>query len=113
MGRILLLVSSELYFAVSGKARKAGLLSPTVFHPGQIISGFWGSKETFTRPFDSKAWKSHIITSTTHPFAQSKTEASAGSRGRERDSNSPWEKQEIIVTSFPPPLRAALLKLSY
>lgn len=54
MGRILLLVSSELYFAVSGKARKAGLLSPTVFHPGQIISGFWGSKETFTRPLTAR-----------------------------------------------------------
>lgn len=72
-----------------------------------------GIKGDVYKAFDSKAWKSHIITSTTHPFAQSKTEASAGSRGRERDSDSPWEKQEIIVTSFPPPLRAALLKLSY
>lgn len=45
-GQGFLLVSPELYFAVSGKAGKAGPLSPTVFHAGQMISGFWNQRRS-------------------------------------------------------------------
>lgn len=45
--------------------RKWGLSGPTAVHPGLLVSGFWESREKLLRPFEAKAWKSHIIPSTT------------------------------------------------